>query len=75
MSRFAGADPRKIHHLERDRELLIELPHSVQILAIVATQGDVSSLFKPAGRKTGHDIAEFFRTFKQGITRGAISSD
>jgi hypothetical protein len=34
MSRFAGPDPRKIHHLERDAELLIELPSSVQILEI-----------------------------------------
>ena len=34
MSRFAGKDPRKIHHLERDAEFLIELPRSVQILRI-----------------------------------------
>jgi hypothetical protein len=34
MSRFAGKDPRKIHHLERDPEFLIELPRSVQILRI-----------------------------------------
>jgi hypothetical protein len=39
MSRFAGADPRRIHHLERDAEFLIELPHSVQILTIVASSG------------------------------------
>jgi hypothetical protein len=42
MSRFAGVDPRKIHHLERDAEFLIELPDSVQILEIIDTQGDVS---------------------------------
>ena len=42
MSRFAGADPRKIHHLERDAEFLIELPKDVQILNIVDTQGDVA---------------------------------
>lgn len=41
MSRFAGADPRKIHHLERDAEFLIELPKDVQILRIVDTHGDV----------------------------------
>jgi heme-degrading monooxygenase HmoA len=41
MSRFAGTDPRKIHHLERDGEFLLELPDSVQILEIVDTQGDV----------------------------------
>ena len=34
MSRFAGKDPRKIHHLERDAEFLIELPRSVQVLRI-----------------------------------------
>jgi hypothetical protein len=34
MSRFAGPDPRRIHHLERDPEFLTELPRSVQILAI-----------------------------------------
>jgi heme-degrading monooxygenase HmoA len=42
MSRFAGADPRKIHHLERDAEFLIEVPESVQVLEIVDTQGDVA---------------------------------
>ena len=26
MSRFAGPDPHRIHHLERDAEFLIELP-------------------------------------------------
>lgn len=39
MSRFAGTDPRRIHHLERDAEFLIELPSGVQILNIVATIG------------------------------------
>jgi hypothetical protein len=39
MSRFAGEDPRRIHHLERDAEFLIELPDGVQILDIVATLG------------------------------------
>jgi hypothetical protein len=46
MSRFAGDDPRRIHHLERDAEFLIELPGGVQILDIVAgigrTGGDES---------------------------------
>lgn len=37
MSRFAGKDPRRIHHLERDAEFLIELPKEVQILSIVAS--------------------------------------
>lgn len=39
MARFAGADPRRIHHLERDAELLIELPDSVQVLEIVSSHG------------------------------------
>jgi hypothetical protein len=37
MSRFAGEDPRRIHHLERDAEFLVELPKEVQILEIVAS--------------------------------------
>jgi hypothetical protein len=41
MSRFAGDDPRRIHHLERDAEFLIELPESVQVLDIVETFGVV----------------------------------
>ncbi|HYH18380.1 MAG TPA: hypothetical protein VD995_07150 [Azospirillum sp.] len=39
MARFTGADPRDIHHLERDSEFLIALPTSVQILRIVASHG------------------------------------
>jgi hypothetical protein len=39
MSRFAGKDPRRIHHLPRDAEFLIELPQSVQVLAITASKG------------------------------------
>jgi hypothetical protein len=39
MSRFAGADPRRIHHLERDPEFLIQLPSGVQILDIVTASG------------------------------------
>jgi heme-degrading monooxygenase HmoA len=39
MSRFAGPDPRKIHHLPRDAEFLIELPQSVQILEIRQSHG------------------------------------
>jgi hypothetical protein len=39
MSRFAGDDPRRIHHLARDAEFLIELPRSVQVLEIVASSG------------------------------------
>jgi heme-degrading monooxygenase HmoA len=36
MSRFAGKDPRRIHHLPRDGEFLIELPKGVQVLEIVS---------------------------------------
>jgi len=39
MSRFAGKDPRRIHHLARDAEFLIELPESVQILEITSSKG------------------------------------
>jgi hypothetical protein len=39
MSRFAGRDPRRIHHLARDAEFLIELPDSVQVLEITASKG------------------------------------
>jgi hypothetical protein len=39
MSRFAGPDPRRIHHLERDKEFLIELPQGVQVLQITASKG------------------------------------
>jgi hypothetical protein len=39
MSRYAGDDPRRIHHLPRDRELLLELPDRVQVLDIYASFG------------------------------------
>ena len=39
MSRFAGPDPQRIHHLPRDAEFLIELPESVQVLQIAASKG------------------------------------
>jgi hypothetical protein len=39
MSRFAGSDPRRIHHLERDAEFLIELPDAVQIPNISSSVG------------------------------------
>jgi hypothetical protein len=35
MSRFAGPDPTRIHHLEKDPDYLLELPRTVQILRIV----------------------------------------
>jgi hypothetical protein len=39
MARFAGPDPRRIHHLDRDAEFLIELPKGVQVLEIVSASG------------------------------------
>jgi heme-degrading monooxygenase HmoA len=39
MSKFTGGDPRKIHHLERDSEFLIELPKEVQILRLLTSHG------------------------------------
>jgi hypothetical protein len=39
MSRFAGEDPTRIHHLPRDAEFLLELPRAVQVLRIVAVHG------------------------------------
>lgn len=39
MSRFAGPDPRKIHHLERDAEFLVELPKGVQVLQFLHSHG------------------------------------
>ena len=40
MSRFTGGEPTRVHHLERDPELLIELPQRVQILNIRASHGN-----------------------------------
>jgi hypothetical protein len=39
MARYAGSDPRRIHHLERDAEFLIALPEGVQVLDIAAVHG------------------------------------
>jgi hypothetical protein len=51
MSRFTGDDPRRIHHLERDGEFLIELPQSVQILSIVTSSGRCSRDDPQAGKQ------------------------
>lgn len=40
MSRFAGRDPRRIHHLDRDAEFLVELPQGVQVLEILTSYGN-----------------------------------
>lgn len=39
MSRFAGPDPTRIHHLARDPEFLIELPEGVQVLDFLHSFG------------------------------------
>jgi len=39
MSAFAGKDPRRIHHLPRDPEFLIELPKAVQVMQITESKG------------------------------------
>ncbi len=39
MSAFAGDDPSRIHHLDRDPEFLIELPNDVQILRLLTSHG------------------------------------
>jgi heme-degrading monooxygenase HmoA len=40
MSRFTGDDPTRIHHLDRDPGLLVELPQRVQILSIRTSHGN-----------------------------------
>ena len=39
MSRFAGPDPKRIHHLARDPEFLVELPEGVQVLDFLHSFG------------------------------------
>jgi len=36
MTSWAGSDPRRIRHLERDAEMLVELPQGVQILDVLS---------------------------------------
>jgi hypothetical protein len=43
MGAFAGADPTRIHHLDRDPEFLIELPEKVQTLRLLANHGETGS--------------------------------
>jgi hypothetical protein len=38
-SRFTGGDSRRVHHLPRDREFLIELPQEVQVLRLLKSHG------------------------------------
>ncbi len=41
MTAFAGPDPTRIHHLDRDAEFLIELPRAVQILRLRTSHGNI----------------------------------
>lgn len=41
MAAFAGEDPTRIHHLDRDPEFLIELPKSVQIVQLRTSHGQM----------------------------------
>jgi heme-degrading monooxygenase HmoA len=43
MSAFAGDDPTRIHHLDRDPDFLIELPNEVQILRLLSSHGDTGT--------------------------------
>jgi len=43
MTAFAGSDPTRIHHLERDAEFLIELPREVQILRLRTSHGVIGT--------------------------------
>jgi heme-degrading monooxygenase HmoA len=52
MSKFTGGDPRKVHHLERDKEFLIELPKEVQILRLLKSHG-VTGCGSPQRKKFG----------------------
>ena len=39
MAAFTGSDPNAVHHLDRDPELLIELPRSIQVLRLLRSHG------------------------------------
>lgn len=46
MTRWAGEDPNKIRHLERDPEYLLEVPKSVQILEVCSNNWFLSDAFR-----------------------------
>ena len=46
MTRWAGEDPGKIRHLERDAEYLLELPTSVQILQVMSNNWFLSDVLR-----------------------------
>lgn len=46
MTAWAGDNPRKIRHLERDPELLLDLPDRVQILDVYSNSFFLSDAFR-----------------------------
>lgn len=46
MTRWAGTDPTKIRHLERDPDLLLDLPDHVQILHVYSSTIFLSDSFR-----------------------------
>ena len=51
MSKFTGGDPTKVHHLERDKEFLIELPKEVQILRLLKSHAVTGSQRKKLSQR------------------------
>lgn len=48
MTRWAGDDPNKIRHLERDPEFLLEMPNSVQVLQVCSNNWFLNDTFRGA---------------------------
>jgi len=51
MSKFTGGNPRKVHHLDRDKEFLVELPKKVQILRLRKSHGVTGSAARRRTRR------------------------
>lgn len=51
MHEFTGADPRAVHHLDRDPEFLVELPKAVQIMRLLTSEGVVGGVAAGSPRK------------------------
>jgi len=43
MASFTGGDPYQVHHLPRDKELLIELPKRVAVMRILVDEAPTSA--------------------------------
>jgi heme-degrading monooxygenase HmoA len=46
MTRWAGTDPKRIRHLDRDAELLLTLPDAVQVLDVYSNSFFLSDAFR-----------------------------